>query len=100
MNKDETREAIKVMEHFTNGGEIEGRVLGEDDSWNVFIDPHWNFNHFAYRIKKAPRTFWIAQYDDDDEGEGEYFLLVGQEPAEQGRFSHSKEIIKVQEVLD
>jgi len=62
MNKDETREAIKVMEHFTNGGEIEGRVLGEDDSWNVFIDPHWNFNHFAYRIKKAPRTFWIARY--------------------------------------
>ena len=60
MIKDETREAIKVMQAFVDGAEIECVLHDKADDWTPMLQPSWNFNLCKYRIKKAPRTFWIT----------------------------------------
>jgi len=89
MNKDETKEAIEVMQAYVDGAEIEFK---HTDSWRT-LPPFgwgWNWVECSYRIKKAPRTFWIA-------GDG---LEVLTEKQYIENFCRDPRYFKVQEVLD
>lgn len=57
MTKDETREAIKVMQAFVDGTEIEYFSLNK--IWEPAPRAGWNWIDRTYRIKKTPRTFWV-----------------------------------------
>lgn len=56
MNQKQTKEAIKVMEHFANGGKVECRYrfYTKWEKKSVFADnPNWDWQTFEYRIKKS-----------------------------------------------
>lgn len=51
MNREETREAIKVMQHYVDGGNIEGKFRSNSD-WQCADDgPVWNWWEHEYRIR-------------------------------------------------
>jgi len=56
MNKDETKEAIKVMQAYVDGLEVEWSSKIDDVVvWRDILenDPYWNFIGVKYRIKDA-----------------------------------------------
>ena len=53
MNREETKVAIKVMEHYANGGEVEIRDAFSAWQWSEEHKPSWNWGMCKYRIKKA-----------------------------------------------
>jgi len=57
MNKEKTREAIKVMQAYLDGTEIEVYVLNVWSTRSLSgTSPSWAFNEHEYRIKaKKPR---------------------------------------------
>ncbi len=57
MNKQETAEAIIVMQAFVDGAEIESTSAREE--WHPIIESVWNWDDCEYRIKPSPREFWI-----------------------------------------
>ena len=81
-----TREMIKVMEHFANGGEVEFKLKKADDTnWSLSC-PNWDWIHYDYRIKE-PRIViekWI--YQDED---GDYAVI---ESSNAAKFSTYKKI--------
>lgn len=48
MNREETKEAIKVMQAYCDGKEIQIKVNGE---WESTESPNWSFRFDEYRIK-------------------------------------------------
>ena len=50
MTREETKEAIKVMQHFVDGGEVECITL-RYKNWFIISDPVWDWLRFEYRIK-------------------------------------------------
>ncbi len=65
MNREETQEAIKVMQAYVDGAEIQWQG-GITKKWRDFEDddfPKWTWSHEAYRIKPKPREFWIKASD-------------------------------------
>ena len=62
MNRDETIEAIKVMQAFVDGKEVQylGKELFKQD-WCYTLTPLWNWEHYDYRIKPtATLRPWTA----------------------------------------
>jgi hypothetical protein len=59
MNIEETKEAIKVMQAFVDGKDLE--VLGPVGKWEPVHFPRWGWDDTKYRIKPTP-TFrpWTA----------------------------------------
>ena len=56
MTREETLEAIKVMQHYANGGEVEQRLRDDDELDWFFNDfPTFDFLHYDYRIKKVTK---------------------------------------------
>jgi hypothetical protein len=53
MNIEQTKEAIKVMQAFVDGKEVQARDVGLE-RWNAVIIPRWNLEDFEYRIKPTP----------------------------------------------
>jgi hypothetical protein len=53
MTKEQTKEAIKVMQAFVDGKEVQARDVGLE-RWNAVIIPRWNLEDFEYRIKPTP----------------------------------------------
>jgi hypothetical protein len=51
MNREQTIEAIKVMQAFVDGKTVECKC--GSSGWSELIDPVWNFDRFQYRIKPA-----------------------------------------------
>ena len=88
MNKKETAEAIKVMQAYVDGSEIELRVRHTDESWH-HCDPVWHWQSYEYRVKSKARTFWV----NTDNGTA-ILSDAGWEPTEK-KISY----IKVREVL-
>lgn len=65
MNREETKEAIKVMQHYADGGEVEA---SGGDGWHRFISPgapSWNWVDFEYRIKEEPMSIDWSHLRDD-----------------------------------
>lgn len=54
MTREETIEAIKVMQAYVDGKEIEYYDEEDSDFYNC-IDPDWNWEAFIYRIKEEPK---------------------------------------------
>lgn len=51
MNKEQTENAIKVMQAFADGKIIEVRYAGSGGKWNSIFDPAWNWRDKEYRIQ-------------------------------------------------
>ncbi len=90
MNKQETAEAIKVMQAYVDGTEIECKT-GMDE-WLSGVEPAWDFLHGQYRIKPKPREFWI----DTVATEHSHLKAFEQEPDRSDNWPY----IKVREVLE
>ncbi len=59
MNVEETKEAIKVMEAFVDGEEIEFDL---GDGWQSYLKhntPSWNWGEIAFRTKPKPLECWV-----------------------------------------
>ena len=50
MNKEQTKEAILVMQAFVDGKEVQSHFAGLE-RWDTLISPKWNWDDCAYRIK-------------------------------------------------
>lgn len=63
MNREQTAEAIQVMQDWLDGGNLQERELGNMDAvWDSYGDnaqPVFMFDKYEYRIKPMPREFWI-----------------------------------------
>ena len=57
MTREETLEAIKVMQHYADGGEVEARLIDQrhfgEKAWTHHDNPWWVWPDFDYRIKKT-----------------------------------------------
>lgn len=58
MNREETRERIKVMQHFADGGEVETLI---EEEWRPVISPLWAPTG-RYRIKQEEKRGWVNIY--------------------------------------
>jgi len=58
MTKEQTKEIIKVMQHYVDGGEIEHSYIGKN-KWFTTGSPYWDLSKIEYRIKpyKYPLYF-------------------------------------------
>jgi len=89
MNKQQTRDAIKVMQAYVDGEEIE--VRGSTVEWiaeDLGVIP-WQWSTCEYRIKPKPREFWINPEADDSDA----IIYEAFNPDD-------ADYIKVREVLD
>ena len=58
MDKERTKDLIKVMKAFLEGETVEQRVVVSDNyqsGWFTHTGDEWNTNKFEYRIKPKPR---------------------------------------------
>ena len=65
MDRAETKEAIAVMQHYADGGELEskGKSMTTGGSWFVVAgdsEPLWDWPHFDYRIKRRSGECWAG----------------------------------------
>lgn len=59
MNKDQTKEAIKVMQAYVDGEEIEYK--DSSGAWRaVNGEPLWNFCECEYRVKPKPLECYLV----------------------------------------
>ncbi len=67
MNKQETAEAIKVMQGWLDGGNLQERPLGDMDAvWASYGDnaqPVFMFDRYEYRIKPKPHQGYVRLAD-------------------------------------
>ena len=52
MNIEQTKEAIRIMQEFVDGKDLEG--LGPDGKWQLVRFPRWGWDDTQYRIKTTP----------------------------------------------
>lgn len=68
MNKDQTKEAIKVMQAYVDGEEIE--VIDRDDpnaEWKPYSDRFdWDFDCHKYRVKPKPLECFVVVSDGNE----------------------------------
>ena len=64
MTREETLEAIKVMQHYADGGEVEQRLRDDELDWHVNHYPNFDFLHYDYRIKKATKKIKLEAWID------------------------------------
>ena len=59
MTREQTIEAIRVMQAFADGNEVEFKWMSKD--WNSTDKPEWNWSAYDYRIKPtATLRPWTA----------------------------------------
>lgn len=62
MTRDETIEAIKVMQAYVDGETVQ---FQRGDIWRSMGDwPAWNFETTKYRIKPPPAELWVNFHDE------------------------------------
>jgi len=68
MTREETLEAIKVMQHYADGGEVEARLIDQrhfgEEAWTHHDNPWWVWPDFDYRIKKATKKIKLEAWID------------------------------------
>ena len=62
MNREETIEAIKVMQAFVDGKTVQYK--SSNSGWKSAGTPVWNFIEYSYRVKPEPIELWIPSYTD------------------------------------
>ena len=59
MTREQTIEAIRIMQAFVDGNEVEFKWMSKD--WNSTDKPEWNWSAYDYRIKStATLRPWTA----------------------------------------
>ena len=59
MTREQTLEAIRIMQAFVDGKEVEFKWMSKD--WDSTDKPEWNWEHYDYRIKPtATLRPWTA----------------------------------------
>ena len=57
MNREETKELIKVMQHYAAGGDVDFRWKRSDPTrWHEVEEPNWDETSFIYRIALSPEN--------------------------------------------
>jgi len=64
MTRDEAREAVKVLQHYADGGDVQARY-GNTAWFNTQSAPNFNFDSLQYRIKPKPAEGWGTITDSD-----------------------------------
>lgn len=102
MNREETKQAISVLQAYVDGAEIECKdrrsQQGFENRWDQCTPCEyliWNFETHEYRIKPKPREFWITE-----SGIGNATAHRIEQAAIDWSISKDSEIIKVREVID
>lgn len=66
MTREETLEAIKVMQHYADGGEVEARLIDQrhfgEKAWTHHENPWWVWPDFDYRIKKTTKKIKLEAF--------------------------------------
>ena len=61
MNKEQTEEAIKVMQAYVDGKQIQW-FDRHDESWaDTTVHPQWNWDEKEYRVKPEPRKVYMVE---------------------------------------
>lgn len=61
MTPEQTREAIRVMQHFADGKRIEFRWRDGDGTWWCPMKaPMWDWDSAEYRIAREPLRTWVV----------------------------------------
>lgn len=58
---DRTKEAIKVMQHYADGGDVQFRIR-DHQGWSEASTPCWDWDRKEYRIKPEPK--WVPLDED------------------------------------
>jgi hypothetical protein len=61
MTREETLEAIKIMQHYADGGEVE-YYNSYFNSWKHDKNPYWDFQNYNYCIKKATKKIKLEAW--------------------------------------
>ncbi len=92
MNREETKQAIEVMQASLDGAEIEGRMrpgfVDYKGGWRLKVLGRWDWHSYVYRVKPKPRE-WLA-----------YVLQNGSLHTIIDASEQEKEIVKVREVIE
>lgn len=60
------QEMMKVMLHYSNGGEVLSRpFLCDDEEFELDLCPEWNWGRYEYKIAPQKRVIY-AVYDNDN----------------------------------
>lgn len=64
MNREETKKAIKVMQGYADGENIQAELKSAPGFYDMLSDetPAWNFQALNYRIKPKPLECWSNVY--------------------------------------
>ena len=54
MNREKAKRLLPIIQHFANGGKVEGFAYG---FWSVVENPTWAYD--KYRIKSEPLECWV-----------------------------------------
>jgi len=63
MTRDEAQQAVKVLQHYADGGDVQYRLEREEE-WKDGT-PLFNFAGCKYRIKPKPAEGWGTIYGDN-----------------------------------
>ena len=67
MNREETKQAIEVMQAYVDGAEIElkAQTFSETSDWVPLnsIEPVWHWPVYLYRIKPKPQEGYVMPRD-------------------------------------
>lgn len=63
MDREKTVAALKVMEAYAAGAEVEHRVPGQLLSWRPCENPSWSWGAAEYRVR-PPRAMFFAVLND------------------------------------
>ncbi len=59
MNKEQTVEAIRVMQGWLDGADIQFREREFQNPWSDWKLKYWDFWNYEYRIKPEPREWEV-----------------------------------------
>ncbi len=94
MNREETSEAVKVMQAYVAGADIEWKPnSSHKDNWKPVRDPVWSWGVDKYRIKPAPAREFFIDVTHGIHPHGMHAI-----PVEEGRIG--AKCIKVREVIE
>ena len=63
MTREETQQAIKVMQAFVDGKPIQSRQF-TDSPWKDIVNPFWDFDCLEYRIKPSTDIEGGEEYEE------------------------------------
>lgn len=83
MNREETKEAIAVMQHYADGGDVESVSLRGNKIYQAASNPCWDWAAGPYRIKRRSGECWAEVNSDssinvyrNQEFRGEGFIKI------------------------